>query len=166
MPNKGAKPDHCRRASRRQEAGNDQADRDRYEIWRAKHVSAAPQVLANRQPPLVPGCGRRANMAGGEGLQAPLEQHGNVQPRQRGQRRSARANKQQQNYAGTRAMHTWECIQQNNIGMQYKASIALGTGRLCHVKCSQRPDSETSALDLRTQVSANTWPPQEQAYRH
>ena len=60
---------------------NDQADRDRYEIWRAKHVSAAPQVLANRQPPLVPGCGRRANMAGGEGLPAPLEQHGNVQPR-------------------------------------------------------------------------------------
>ena len=92
--------------SRRQEAGNDQADRDRYEIWRAKHVSAAPQVLANRQPPLVPGCGRRANMAGGEGLPAPLEQHGNVQPRQRGQRRFAGANKQQQNYAGTRAMHT------------------------------------------------------------
>ena len=47
-------------------------------------------------------------------------------------------------------------------GMQYRASIAVGTGRLCHVKCSRLAGSETFALDLRTQVSANTWPPQEQ----
>ena len=44
-------------------------------------------------------------------------------------------------------------------GMRYRASIALGTGRLCHAECSCRPGSDTSALDLRTQVRANAWPP-------
>ena len=31
-------------------------------------------------PPLFPGCGPKAYVAGGEGLHAPLEPHGNVQP--------------------------------------------------------------------------------------
>lgn len=37
--------------SRRQEAGNDQADRDRYELWRAKRVSAAPQTQGSASQP-------------------------------------------------------------------------------------------------------------------
>jgi hypothetical protein len=57
-------------------------------------------------------------LSGGEILHAPLEQHGNVQSRQRGQRKSARESKQQQNtarqYACMRAMHTKQCIQQND----------------------------------------------------
>ena len=55
-------------------------------------------------------------------------------------------------------MHS--ATQHRKPGMQYRASIALGTGRLRHVKCSRLAGSETFALDLRTQVSANTWPPQ------
>ena len=47
----------------------------------------------------------------------------------------------------------------SHAGMQYKASSALGTGRLCHAKCSCRPGCDTSALDLRTQVRANARPP-------
>jgi hypothetical protein len=50
-----------------------------------------PLLQSLPEPPLIPGCGRRAYVAGGKGLHAPLEQHGNVQPRQRGQRKSARA---------------------------------------------------------------------------
>ena len=55
------------------------------------------------------------------------------------------------------AMHSAK--QHRKPGMRYRASIALGTGRLCHAECSCRPGSETSALDLRTQVRANAWPP-------
>ena len=135
--------------SRRQEAGNDQADRDRYEIWRAKHVSAAPQVLANRQPPLVPGCGRRANMAGGEGLPAPLEQHANVQPRQGGQSKSARATKHQQNAAKQSAYMRAPCTHRNAFSnttsqaghaVQSKHCIGHGPTLPCEVlvSCRQR----------------------------
>ena len=55
------------------------------------------------------------------------------------------------------AMHSAK--QHRKPGMRYRASIALGTGRLCHAECSCRPGSDTSALDLRTQVRANAWPP-------
>ena len=48
------------------------------------------------------------------------------------------------------AMHSAK--QHRKPGMQYRASIALGTGRLRHVKCSRLAGSETFALDLRTQV--------------
>ena len=55
------------------------------------------------------------------------------------------------------AMHS--ATQHRKPGMRYRASIALGKGRLCHAECSCRPGSDTSALDLRTQVRANAWPP-------
>ena len=55
------------------------------------------------------------------------------------------------------AMHSAK--QHRKPGMRYRASLALGKGRLCHAECSCRPGSDTSALDLRTQVRANAWPP-------
>ena len=52
-------------------------------------------------------------MAGGEGLPAPLEQHGNVQPRQGGQSKSARATKHQQNAAKQSAYMRAPCTHRN-----------------------------------------------------
>ena len=118
-----------------------------------------PLVQSLPEPPLFPGCGRRAYVAGGRGLHAPLEQHGDVQPRQGGQRKSTRASKPQDS-VHTCARHAHIAMhaanQHRKSDMQYRASIALGTGRLCHVKCLRFAGSETVALDLRTQVSANT----------
>ena len=52
-------------------------------------------------------------MAGGEGLPAPLEQHANVQPRQGGQSKSARATKHQQNAAKQSAYMRAPCTHRN-----------------------------------------------------
>jgi len=81
----------------------------------APPIPPPPLSQSLPEPSLIPG----SYVAGGEGLHAPLEQHGYVQPRQRGQRKSARESKHQQNtarqYACTRTMHTEQCIQHDNI---------------------------------------------------
>ena len=55
------------------------------------------------------------------------------------------------------AMHSAK--QHRKPGMQYRASRAVGTSRFIHAECSCRPCRGTAALDLRTQVRANAWPP-------
>ena len=83
---------------------------DLHLLGTAPPMPPPPLLQSLPEPPLIPGCGRMAYVAGWEGLHAPLEQYGNVQPRQRGQRKSARASKHQQNtakqYACMRAIHT------------------------------------------------------------
>ena len=61
------------------------------------------------------------------------------------------------------AMHSAK--QHCEPGMQYRASRALGTSRSIHAERSCRPCRGTAALDLRTQVRANAWPPPYQPYR-
>ena len=63
--------------------------------------------------PLFSGCGLRAYVAGGEGLHAPLEQHGNVQPRQGGQLKSAQSSRHQQNAARQYAYMCAPCTHSN-----------------------------------------------------
>ena len=46
----------------------------------APPMISTSSVQSLPEPPLIPGCGQRAYVAGGEGLHAPLEPHGNVQP--------------------------------------------------------------------------------------
>ena len=95
------------------------------------------------EPPLIPGCGRRANMAGGEGLHAPLEQHGSVQPRQHGHRKSS-ASKHQQNtarqHACMRAMHS-KATSPSHAGyaLQSKQCIAHRPTCSFDVLASSRP---------------------------
>ena len=83
---------------------------DLHLLGTAPPMPPPPLLQSLPEPPLITVCGRRAYVAGGEGLHAPLEQHGNVQPRQRGQRKSSPASKHQQNtarqHACMRAMHT------------------------------------------------------------
>ena len=52
-------------------------------------------------------------MAGGESLHAPLEQHGNVQPLQGGQLKSAQSSKHQQNAARQYAYMRAPCTHSN-----------------------------------------------------
>ena len=136
---------------------------DLHLLGTAPPMPPPPLLQSLPEPPLIPGYGRRAYVAGGEGLHAPLEQHGNVQPRQCGQRKSARASKHQQNtarqYACNAHIAMHSAKQHRMLGMRYKASSALGTGRRCHVKCSRRPGLYISALDLRPPVRANGLPP-------
>ena len=106
-----------------------------------------PLAQSLPQPPLVPGCGRRANMAGGEGLPAPLEQHANVQPRQGGQSKSARATKHQQNAAKQSAYMRAPCTHRNAFSnttsqaghaVQSKHCIGHGPTLPCEVLVSCR----------------------------
>ena len=73
----------------------------------------SPLLQSLPEPPRVPGCGRRAYVAGGEGLHAPLERHGNVQPRHGGQRESAQSSKHQQNAARQYAYMRAPCTHSN-----------------------------------------------------
>ena len=109
-----------------------------------------PLAQSLPQPPLVPGCGRRAYMAGWEGLHAPLEQHGNVQPRQGGQLKSAQASKHQQNAARQYAFMRAPCTHSNAFSkptspshaghaLQSKQCIAHRPTCSCEVLASFRP---------------------------
>ena len=104
---------------------------DLHLLGTAPPMPPPPLLQSLPEPPLIPGCGRMAYVAGWEGLHAPLEQYGNVQPRQRGQQKSPRASKHQQNtarqYACMRAMRTEQCIQEENI-----ACRACGTKQAVH----------------------------------
>ena len=108
------------------------------------------------QPPLVPGCGRRAYMAGGEGLHAPLEQHGNVQPRQGSQGKSTQSSKHQQNAARQYAYMRAPCTHSNAFSkttsqaghaVQSKHCIGHGPTSPCEVlaSCRQRDFCAVSA---------------------
>ena len=83
-------------------------------------------------PAVAGGCGRRAYMAGGEGLHAPLEQHGNVQPRQGGQLKSAQSSKHQQNAARQYAYMRAPCTHSNAF-----STTALRAGHAVQSKQSR-----------------------------
>ena len=54
------------------------------------------------------------------------------------------------------AMHSAK--QQRMPGMRYKASSALGTGRLCYAKCSRRPGSAHTSKGERMAASVTSLP--------
>ena len=126
-----------------------------------------PLAQSLPQPPLVPGCGRRANMAGGEGLPAPLEQHANVQPRQGGQSKSARATKHQQNAAKQSAYMRAPCTHRNAFSnttsqaghaVQSKHCIGHGPTLPCEVlaACRQRDFCAGSAHTSKCEHMADS----------
>ena len=116
-------------------------------IRTAPPVPPPPLAQPLPKPPPIPGCGRRAYMAGWEGLHAPLEQHANVQPRQGGQSKSARATKHQQNAAKQSAYMRAPCTHRNAFSnttsqaghaVQSKHCIGHGPTLPCEVLVSCR----------------------------
>ena len=133
---------------------------DLHLLGTAPPMPPPPLLQSLPEPPLIPGCGRRGR---------PARTTRTAWQRAAPPAWSAKIGTSKQASAEHRttvcmharhahiAMHSAK--QHRKPGMRYRASIALGTGRLCHAECSCRPGSDTSALDLRTQVRANAWPP-------
>ena len=136
---------------------------DLHLLGTAPPMPPPPLLQSLDEPPLTSGCGRRAYVAGRRGGPARTTRTRSptsVVSENRHEQASISRMPQDSMHACAPCTHSNAFSKTTSqAGMRYKASSALATGRLCHAKCSCRPGSDTSALDLRIQVRATAWPP-------